>query len=76
MGVVDSEWMGCNVIILAWLFGLTLIGIAWWRAFGADTHLDVPETTVSLELYRAKCDEVERLERRVAQLEALVRGGV
>lgn len=64
------------MIILAWLFGLTLIAAAWWRAFGADVHLGEAEATVSLDLYRAKCDEVERLERRMAALEALVRGGV
>jgi hypothetical protein len=64
------------MIILAWLFGLALVGVAWWRAFGADTHLDDVEFVVPLDLYRAKCDEVGRLERRVAQLEALVRGGV
>jgi len=67
--------MGCSVIILAWLFGFALIGVAWWRAFGAETDYRA-ELMVPLEEYRAKCDEVERLERRVAQLESLVRGGV
>jgi hypothetical protein len=55
------------ILILAWAFGLVAIVAVGRYITSLGEDIDAP---VPLALYRARCDEVERLQARVRLLEA------
>ena len=55
-------------LIIAWAFGTVAIGLVWRHI--RDIEIDTIDAPVPLALYRARCDEVARLQQRVKRLEA------
>jgi len=55
------------ILILAWAFGVVAIFAVAAHVASLVEDIDAP---VPLTLYRARCDEVERLQARVRLLEA------
>ena len=55
------------ILILAWAFGVVAIFAVGRHVASLVEDIDAP---VPLTLYRARCDEVARLQQRVKRLEA------
>jgi len=55
------------ILILAWAFGVVAIFAVGRHVASLVEDIDAP---VPLALYRARCDEVARLQQRVKRLEA------